>query len=127
LLVFVAFALAVLNYFFERYHAYYLLPWLDIPMHIVSSVLVVLVVLTVVFHDRLGAKTGSTRYFVFGVSLLSALVVGVLWELFAPLFGHIAPAKGGFAFDTAKDLFNDLLGGALAALLFIGRRYNSHI
>lgn len=126
LLLFVSLALFVLNLFFERYHAYFLFPWLDIPMHIASSGMVALVVLTAVFHSRLLAKASSSR-FVFVVALGSALTVGVLWEILAPVFGHIAPAGHGIAVDTASDLANDLLGGVGAALLFIGRGYNKHI
>ncbi len=126
LLVFALFLVGV-NGFFEYYHLYFFLWWLDIPMHFLSGMLVSLVALAVVYRRYTPLSPRQNPIFVLAVALGSALVVGVLWELVAGALGHDAPNIGGLAVDTIKDIANDLFGGLVAALLFIGKGYNKTI
>ncbi len=126
LLVFALF-LVVMNGFFEYYHLYFFLWWLDIPMHFLSGMLVALCALAAVYREVTPLSPRRETLFVFVVALGSALVVGVLWEIFAGALGHDAPNIGGLAADTIKDVANDLLGGLIAGLLFIGKGYNKTI
>lgn len=126
LLVFAIFLVAM-NGFFEYYHLYFFLWWLDIPMHFLSGMLVALCALAAVYRHLTPLSPRPGPIFVFAVSLGSALVVGVLWEIFASTLGHVAPNIGGLVADTIKDVANDMLGGLIAGLLFVGKGYNKTI
>lgn len=123
LLICSAFLLYFANAFFASLHLYYLLWWLDIPMHIASGVLAGLSVLLLSSFFHFDFKKSNTSVFI--VSVSSALIVGLIWEIFSSVFGHVAPAFGGAVFDTAKDLLDDVLGGVLSGFIFLGKGYNN--
>ena len=96
-------------------------------MHILSGLFVALTALFIVFHERLVHTKDSSVLFVVAITTSAALTVGLFWEVYGYIFGHVAPAFGGVLFDTLKDLFDDLFGGLLAAFIFLGKGYNRKI
>ncbi|MBI4085675.1 MAG: hypothetical protein HY433_00280 [Candidatus Liptonbacteria bacterium] len=103
---------------------YYTVFWFDIPMHIMGGVFIgaLFVYLFRVRHNFLKTESFLT-FVILGVGF--TVLVGVLWE-FYELFTDvliikrysILNAPGGIHFDTLKDLFNDIVGGAIAVGFF---------
>jgi hypothetical protein len=122
-----ALALLVLNGVFEYYHLYFFIWWLDVPMHFLGGMFVAFLALAIVFHDRFILGRGTSSAFITTIAVVFAFAVGALWEYYAVQFGHRAPAPGGLIADTIKDLINDMLGGFLAAMIFIRKGYNKTI
>ncbi len=109
---------------------YHTTPWVDIPQHIGAGILAALVFywLSYYFRDSLNLNR-SPRFTIFLVLGWTALL-GVSWEFYefmhdeiVMFFGlkfHLAQLSN---FDTMKDLFDDLFGGASLAI-FMRLRYD---
>lgn len=84
--------------------------WWDIPLHVLGGLWAGLFgawVLTI-FDTR----SSLTR------CVLAAFLLGTTWEVFEyGVFGANASPFMSYPLDTAKDLFNDVLGGLVAGLL----------
>lgn len=108
--LFVAFLIIAINHYAGLYDVYWLLPWFDIPMHILGGFMVGL--FAQVGIDHLNHKKFDKRRV--PLVLLSALVVGVVWEFVEWYMG----VTGGLSIisrvDTIKDIFNDLLGSVIS-------------
>src|SRR5882724_2628370 len=103
---------------------YWTLPWYDIPMHIAGGVWVGLL-----FFYLMERRTGNPMRDPLVPLLLRTLgfvaLVGVAWEFYEYVSDVFilhkyawGDALSGQAFDTLKDLFNDLLGAFLASLWY---------
>ncbi|HTR18658.1 MAG TPA: hypothetical protein VMH91_01595 [Candidatus Paceibacterota bacterium] len=107
----VIFILIAVLYFYFGFHERYLFTiwWWDIPLHILGGLWV--------------ALAGTWFFGLFGIrvrpmqAIALAFSVGVAWELFEYLFGIGGSLFMSYPVDTAKDLFDDVLGGAVGALL----------
>ena len=82
--------------------------WWDIPMHILGGAWVAC----------------ASAYFTFGrvrmtllLCILAAFSVGVLWELFEYIVHIGGSVFMSYAADTAKDVLDDCIGGAVAYML----------
>lgn len=108
--LFVAFLIIAINHYAGLYDAYWLLPWFDIPMHILGGFMVGL--FAQVGIDLLNHKKFDKRRV--PLVLLAAFIVGIVWEFVEWYMG----LTGGLAIisrvDTIKDMFNDLLGSVIS-------------
>ena len=98
--------------------------WFDIPLHFLGGFCAGLV--SLYFYSRFRLGNVRTRNF-FGVlefAILGTIVVGLGWELFEYSAGITFNAVGNHVLDTAKDLVMDILGGYVAYLYFIGKKFD---
>ncbi len=118
------------------YHWYWILKisgmrWLDKPMHVLGGFWVALVFIYLNNRFRLA---GDDRFWVFLLMGLSFVaLIGVFWEfaefafdfLEKNLFRWVYYTSGSYVnwyYDTLIDLFDDLLGGALALFLLYRKK-----
>ena len=102
--------------------------WVDIPIHIAGGAWLGLLFFYL-FTQRWNILTLNTnRVALFVLCVGFAAFIGLGWEIYEYLtnvfVAHNFPFGGGapgLYFDTLKDLFDDVIGGALTALW--SRRY----
>lgn len=95
--------------FLVKNNIYYIISWLDIPMHIFGGFLFGLFY---VYWTRYKHKNSNKDSYV--NTLIFVLIVGVLWEIYEYYNFLYRGFVWGGAIDTIKDLFNDLLGASIA-------------
>lgn len=112
-------AIFIFNLIATYWHLFFLVWWLDIPVHILSGMWVALLLLVIYYHtDHIGRKEHSVL-FVTVFALCSSLVIGLLWEVYEFVIDRSVALGDLQLSDTLKDLCDDLLGGAIAAWLFV--------
>jgi len=106
------------------YSWYWVYPRFDIIVHIFSGLWVALVLLWLA--SQLGQINSLKEYKLrsFLIAFISAILIGVIWELVENFSQSTFTQAGGYRLDTAFDIFNDGLGGILAYLYFIKKRRN---
>lgn len=114
--------LIVLHSVGSYYSLYWVLPWFDIVVHIFSGLWIALLVLWLasVFGQINSLREYKTKSFL--LAFLSAVFVGVVWELIENYFQLTFTKEIGYGLNTALDIVNDALGGILAYLYFVRRR-----
>jgi hypothetical protein len=98
---------------------FWLLPWYDIPMHILGGFWVSLAVFAV--YQYLGKEISTNVNIVF-VLLPITLLVGILWEIFEYKTGLAFVSDDGYFFDTVKDLVDDVVG-SVVAFYYLNHKY----
>ena len=116
--------ITALHYFGIIFGWYNTLFWFDTPMHLMGGMFVgtLFVYLFRIRHDLFKTESVFT-FIILGVGF--TVLIGVLWEFFE-LFADVVVIKryplldtpGRIHFDTLKDLFNDIVGGAIAVSIF---------
>jgi hypothetical protein len=56
------------------------------------------------------------------IALIAATIFGLAWEIMENLARITFVLDLGYGFDTAMDLFNDVIGGVLAYLYFVRKK-----
>ena len=104
------------------YSLYWKFDWYDSVVHIVSGLWAALLILWLAsaFGQISSLKEYKTKAFL--VAFISAVLIGIVWELVENYYQVTYISAGGYYFDTAMDLLNDGLGGILAYLYFIRRK-----
>ena len=118
LVLVVLIALHVIGSYYYWYWSY---PWFDVLIHILGGLWAALVFLWLASY--LGQINSMKEYRVKSllIALVSAVFIGVIWELLEN-FGHfVFTGAHNYALDTAMDLFDDAIGGVIAYLYFIKR------
>jgi hypothetical protein len=83
--------------------------WYDIPMHILGGMWAALAIAWVV--SWWGTRISFSQF------ILAAFAIGAGWEVFEYVLGIAGSPFMSYPVDTAKDLVDDCIGGALAYLL----------
>jgi hypothetical protein len=104
-------ATAVMHWYGVEYSLYWTSLWWDIPTHMLGGLTVGLWAAAV--SSRFNVPLRRGLFYILGL----ALAVGVAWELWEVVEG----LSGGWL-DSIKDLFDDLFGCAVAAMLFFRSR-----
>jgi hypothetical protein len=121
--------LFVLHLFFIRFGLYEwnAVPWLDIPMHLIGGASIAWVAWTFL-TEATHAKSIYVlpRWLTVAAIIGAVAMVGIVWEwaeFIVDVFrgSHL---QGGIV-DTMKDLFDDLLGGTVAAVMLTRPRKRS--
>ena len=115
------FLIAVLHISAIELFWYWRVWWIDIVMHFLGGLWIALASLWVTFYSGLVKNVRRTPGVFFIVTVVSAIVVGIGWEVFEFLSGAFIGV--GLSQDTFHDLFADL-GGALTVFLFAVRTNN---
>ncbi len=120
--LFVGIILIALHSVGSYYSWYWVYPWYDVVVHIVSGLWIALMFLWLA--AIFGQINSLKEYRVKGllIALVSAVLVGVAWEVIENLSKISSVSADGYSLNTALDIFNDALGGLLAYLYFVKRR-----
>lgn len=121
LLVLILF-IAIVNALAYKFSWYWRIPWFDMPMHFLGGLWVGSVALWLSVSCRASfKKSGNLKIFI--ISLFSALVVGVLWEVFEFNVDTIISVSGqNDILDTMSDMTFDILGSIVAGVYFIFKK-----
>ncbi len=103
------------------FHWYSIVWWFDMPMHTLGGVWVALAGLFVFKYRRITHEDISKPQKLFFISLMSVIVVGVLWEVFEFGVQTTGIVELANLTDSFSDVCFDLLGGILGTLYFIHR------
>ena len=108
-------AIAALHAHALKFNIYWTVWWYDIPMHFLGGVWTGFLGLVFIYRNRsLSEVTLSKKIY---YALLSAIVAGIIWEIFEYHFGLYGVSKNFYIKDTAKDLVTDMLGGVTVPFL----------
>ncbi len=103
---------------------HFIIPWIDIPLHIAGGVWVGM--MFVLLFGRLFSDTAwsSERYKILIVVISFAAFIGVLWELFEFGVTEIAGIYfQGDIVDTMGDFLMDMIGGLIGGIVaMLGRK-----
>lgn len=105
--------IAILNAYAIEFSLYWSFWWFDILMHFLGGLWVALVSLWGVGVINRRVAQALTRKQIFLLSVVSAIAVGVGWELFEYLSGMFVE-QDGILLDTIIDLIMDTIGGIVA-------------
>jgi hypothetical protein len=108
-------------------HLFFLIWWLDIPVHILGGLWIALLSLVMYYRSHLVHRKDHSTAFAILVSLCVALLIGLLWEVYEFVIDRAMDARDLQLSDTLKDLCDDFLGGVIAAWIFVRNGYNKHI
>lgn len=114
--------IAVLHALGFAYSLYFYLWWYDIMMHLLGGFAVALLVTYILClrpKDAEGAARKVSVRKIFLTVLVSALVIGVVWEIFEFIINRLFTLRGNDMTDTVADLLNDLLGAAVSVKIFL--------
>ncbi|MDP3956806.1 MAG: hypothetical protein Q8P97_02310 [bacterium] len=106
------------------YYWYWLIWWLDIPMHLAGGFLIAMLVLWYLEQNKKELLASFSFFNKFFFVLGAAALVGIFWEFYEFFYDVFFKSQLGFyaaqlgAIDTVKDLANDLMGAAVAFLIF---------
>lgn len=120
--------IALFNFAGLQFGWYITARWMDIPMHIAGGAWLGLA-FWYVFKNRFNAFALEKKWIVFVAGIGVVATTGIFWEIWELVLGvyikeqyTLFNAPGDVHFDTLKDLFDDLVGGALALGVLITRR-----
>lgn len=90
---------------------FWLLPWYDIPMHILGGFWVLFGVFGIwaSFTKLIPEKKNF-----FLILILGTMVISVFWEIYELASGLVKVNEEGYIFDTAKDFADDFFGAVIA-------------
>ena len=112
--LFVACLIVIINYYASFYQFYWILPWFDIPMHILGGFVIAL--FTQVCMDHFNHhKVNKNRV---SFAILSAFIVGIIWEFTEWHLGITTGLSPASRLDTIKDVIDDIIGGALSVWIW---------
>ena len=114
-LFFIIVTFSVSQFVFNPLNLYYELWWLDIPMHILGGFLFGLLSIDMYRYmahenNKLNFNLKLNLYHV----LFFVFSIGVLWEIYEYIMGVYGIYLWGGPIDTVKDIFDDLIGAAIA-------------
>jgi hypothetical protein len=120
--LFVLIILIILHGFGSYYSLYWTYSWYDILVHIIGGLWISLIFLWLA--SELGQINSLKEYKPksFLIAFVSAIFIGVLWEILENLW-HLSYVNADvYSFDTAMDLLSGGLGGVLGYLYFVKKR-----
>lgn len=97
------------------YFWYWKFLWLDAPMHFLGGLWVGL--MTLLISSLFIKRPETVKHFnIILLAVGSAIMIGVLWEIFEYVFGISIASHSVFIRDTVTDLILDSIGGLVAGI-----------
>lgn len=124
ILVFLIVAIAVAQVFAESYYWYWLIRWLDMPMHFAGGLWVAGVVLWWRFFSGKFASAPLAAGPLFVWAIGGAVGIGLIWEVYEAGVSYLTVGHMNDMLDTFGDLIFDVLGGLIAASVVYLRTSN---
>ena len=114
--------LLALHFIGSYYSLYWKYSWFDVVVHIVSGLWIGLIFLWLasIFEQINSLKEYKVKSLL--IALVSAVLIGVVWELIENYNQLTFTKASGYSLNTALDILNDAIGGILAYLYFVRRR-----
>ena len=109
--------IAILHELALNFFLYWKFWWFDILMHFLGGLWIGLISLWFYFLSGYVKYTKKRITFIFVLSSVSVLVVGIAWELFELLVEFDFSSE--YLFDTISDLILDILGALTASIILI--------
>ncbi len=110
-------SIAILNNLGNEFFLYWKFWWFDIVMHFLGGLWVGLSALWFYSFSGFFEDVRKDKPFIFLLSFLSVLVVGLGWEVFEFLIE--IDFSNNYISDTSLDLIMDILGGITASLIVL--------
>ena len=105
----------VLNLIANKFYLYWSNRYFDIPMHFLGGLWVTLTVLWIWSQRKNFTPPGKLN--LMKVGILSAIIVGILWEIYELYFGITFVSDGvRYWSDTVSDLIMDYVGAVFGSL-----------
>ena len=109
---------------FERYSFYYIIPKLDMLMHLLGGILIGLIVLKIFFTGKRAMIAHQHKVFTAVVAFVCVMIVGVGWEVFEYGVG-LTPLYKVATQDTLSDLVFDASGALVAVLWYFKKIWHT--
>ncbi len=116
--LFLASSIVFFHWFANHMSLYWILRWLDIPMHILGGFIAALGVIwlaAALLFIRHNQKLSPKKEWLWGI--VGVLIIGILWEFLEAAYG-LSGLRGVQAVDTIADIINDILGGIIGILFW---------
>ena len=113
LVFFFSFFLLLFHFFATKLHIYWIISWSDIISHLLGGIVLSLIFWFFALRSKKDIFIKNPRFF----TLLFAIFIGVIWELFQVFFNISLPGSSNYLSSTAYDLFFDIFGA------FVGYYY----
>ena len=97
---------------------YWKYPWFDTIVHAMSGLWAGLLILWLAVCSGELNSLQKYRIKCFLIAVISAVVVGVAWELLEYFSQITVISASNYYFNTATDILSDMIGGVLAYLYF---------
>lgn len=111
---------AVLHSIAIKYHFYWTLSWIDIPIHFLGGLTVSLAAIWFFYFSRYIPPLRLSALSIFIIAGTSVLVVGIIWESFELLAGIAERNADYYISDTVLDFVANITGAVFGSLLAIG-------
>jgi hypothetical protein len=108
---------------FERYSFYYIIPKLDMLMHLLGGILIGLIILKLFFTGKRSIIAHERKIFTAIMVLIGVMIVGLGWELFEYGVG-LTPLYKVATQDTLSDLAFDASGAFVATLWYFKKLWH---
>ncbi|KKU77609.1 MAG: hypothetical protein UY03_C0012G0005 [Parcubacteria group bacterium GW2011_GWA2_47_64] len=113
--------IAALQFTALTFHLYWTFWWYDIIVHFLGGTFSGLLILWLCFFSGyFGTPRIPSKVLVFWFIVLSALAVGIGWEVFERAL-VVTSSIEGYYLDTILDVIFDVIGGIVAFRFFISR------
>ncbi|MBU1557840.1 hypothetical protein KKC45_02665 [Patescibacteria group bacterium] len=110
-------SIAILNTIGNELFLYWKLWWFDIIMHFLGGLWVGMSALWIYYFSGFFGNLRKDPPFIFLLSFLSVLAIGLGWEVFEFLIE--IDFSNHYVSDTALDLIMDIVGGIIASIMFL--------
>jgi len=102
------------------YSLYWHFSWFDMLSHLFGGAFVSLLAVWLwFFSGYLGTHPLPGRQALFWITVISALAIGIGWEVFERALGHTWSPEG-YWLDTCIDIIADTIGGIIVGILLAG-------
>ena len=110
--IFAVIFVSAVDLFALKFHLFYAIIWFDMPMHFLGGFLVSILALSILVHNQGHVSYGKLLFW----GIISALVIGIMWELFELYFGITYLYSPDYIGDNGMDVTMDLFGGFSAVV-----------
>ncbi len=104
-----------------RYNLYFSVWWLDLPVHFLGGAWAGL--FGIFYYQIIKKSPLLGPKSIWRVGCITAIFLGVFWELYEYSAGLIFTTKGSYGLDTTLDLLMDTFGGITASAMSARKRF----
>lgn len=101
-----------------KFYWYWLYWWFDILTHFIGGIVAALVILYL-YQFNLSTKLFLNRKKIFLLSVMGAIIVAVLWEIFEVVIRSTGPSEMDYLVDTTTDILTGVSGGAFVYVIIV--------